>query len=119
MSEKLVVSVCLPSFKGEKYIIDALLSIKAQTYKHLELIVSDDDSQASSLEIIETFKKNVSFPVHIYKHQPSGIGANWINCVKYANVKFISFLFQDDVFDPEFIEKAVFEIKQNNKIGLV
>lgn len=119
MSEKLVISVCLPLFNGEKYINDALLSLKAQTYKHLELIVSDDDSQDSSLEIIETFKKNVSFPVHVYKHQPSGIGANWNNCVKYANGKFICFLFQDDVLDTEFIEKAVFEIQQNNKIGLV
>jgi glycosyltransferase involved in cell wall biosynthesis len=119
MSEKIVVSVCLPLFNGEEYLHDALLSLKAQTYKHIELIVSDDDSYDNSLRIIEAFKKNVSFPIHVHNHKPSGIGANWNNCIKYANGKFICFLFQDDVFDPEFIEKSVTEIQKNNKTGLV
>ena len=38
------VSICLPVFNGEKYIREAIGSIRAQTFEDFELIVSDNAS---------------------------------------------------------------------------
>lgn len=94
-----LVSICIPTYNGEKYLQEALDSVKGQTYKDIEVVISDDSSQDRTLSIANRFKQEVSFPVHIYQHQPSGIGANWNHCVEKANGEYIKFLFQDDVLE--------------------
>lgn len=116
---KFLVSVCLPTFNGEKYIKEALSSIHEQTYKNIEVILSDDNSVDHTLSIIEKFTSNWTIPIKIIKHEPSGIGANWNNCIKHANGKYIKFLFQDDVLYPTCIEEMVNLAEKDEKIGLV
>ena len=114
-----LVSVCLPTFNGEKYLQEALDSLSSQTYPNLELIVSDDASQDKSLELIKNFQQSWKFPVSIHHHTPSTIGANWNNCLRHASGKYIKFLFQDDVLYPECIEKLVNAAEQDEQIGIV
>lgn len=92
-----LVSICIPTYNGERYLQEALDSVKAQTYKNIEVIISDDNSKDHTLEICDRFKNEVDFPVYIYNHTPSGIGANWNHCVEKANGEYIKFLFQDDI----------------------
>ncbi|MDR7372329.1 glycosyltransferase [Flavobacterium aquidurense] len=114
-----LVSVCLPVYNGEKYLLEALISLKLQTYQNIELIVSDDNSSDNSLKIIDTFKTEVSFPIYVFDHKPKGIGANWNNCANKANGDYIKFLFQDDILSPTCIEKMVKYALKNKNIGLV
>ena len=114
-----LVSICIPTYNGEKYIAEALTSAINQTYKNIEIIVSDDASKDNTLEIIESFNEKTNIPIHIYHHQPKGIGANWNNCVKKAKGDFIKFLFQDDVLKPTCIERMVKLAVTNTNVGLV
>lgn len=114
-----LVSICLPIYNGEKFLQEALDSIKNQTYENIELIVSDDNSIDNSIEIINNFKKSVIFPVYIFTHKPSGIGANWNNCIVNSNGEYIKFLFQDDTIESNCIEKMVKYAVKSNNIGLV
>jgi len=102
-----LVSICIPTYEGDKYLQEALDSVKKQTYKNIEVIISDDDSKDTTLSICEKFKKEVDFPVFIYRHKPNGIGANWNHCIRKANGDYIKFLFQDDVLQSNCIEKQV------------
>lgn len=102
-----LVSICLPTFNGEEYIREALESINSQTYKNIEVIISDDSSTDSTLKICHEFKETSPFPVHIYNHIPTGIGNNWNNCIDKANGKWIKLLFQDDIMEAECIEKML------------
>lgn len=113
------VSICVPTYNGKAFLREALDSILLQTYDNLEVIVSDDASEDSTLDIVEDFKKHSAFPVFIHHHIPSGIGANWNNCLRHANGAYIKFLFQDDVLKPTCIEKMVAEMEKNSAIGLV
>lgn len=114
-----LVSICIPTFNGGKFLSKALASVIQQTYLNLEIVVSDDNSKDNTIEILKKFKKNNRIPVHIYHHCPSGIGANWNNCIKHSNGKYIKFLFQDDVLYADCISKMV-EISESDKqIGLV
>lgn len=92
-----LISICIPTYNGEKYLQEALDSVKAQTYRNIEVIISDDDSKDRTLEIGERFKNEVDFPVYLYNHEPAGIGDNWNYCIEKAHGEYVKFLFQDDI----------------------
>lgn len=114
-----LVSICIPTYNGALYLNEAFESIKKQTYKNIEVIVSDDDSKDETLVLVKKFKNEVRFPVFIYHHKPNNIGANWNNCIINANGNYIKFLFQDDVLLPNCIKKMVTLLQNDESIALV
>ena len=54
-----LVSVIIPVYNAEKYLSAAILSILNQTYKNLEIILLDDCSTDSSVDIIEDFNQSL------------------------------------------------------------
>lgn len=114
-----LVSICIPTYNGEGYIAEAMDSALAQTYPNLEIVVSDDSSTDSTLQIIKAYKGKTSIPIFIHHHEPKGIGANWNHCIKNANGVYIKFLFQDDVLLPNCIETMVDVIEHGKNISLV
>ncbi len=114
-----LVSICIPTYNGERYLKEALNSAISQSYKNIEIIISDDSSTDKTLEIIKDFKKSSKFPVFIFNHKPTGLGANWNNCVINAKGGYIKFLFQDDVLENNCIEKMMEVALKDETIGLV
>ncbi|GAA3571932.1 glycosyltransferase family 2 protein [Snuella lapsa] len=114
-----LVSVCIPTFNGERFVSEAMDSVVNQTYPNLEIVVSDDASDDLTLERIEAFKEKTDIPIIIHNHVPSGIGSNWNNCINKAQGKYIKFLFQDDVLKPECIAEMVALIELDSSIDLV
>lgn len=119
MKNSKLVSICIPTYNGEKYLQEALDSVSAQTYRPIECIISDDDSSDDTLGIVSRFRESVDFPVHVHHHKPQGIGANWNHCVEKANGEYIKFLFQDDLLHPLCIERFVQVFEKRPDIGLV
>lgn len=119
MTSNPLVSICIPTYNGEEYLIEALESVSSQTYKNIELIISDDASEDRTLDIVSKFKNEVNFPVFIYNHNPNGIGSNWNNCAVKAGGYYIKYLFQDDVLRSDCIEKMVDAFGLSSKVGLV
>ncbi|NJX15033.1 glycosyltransferase family 2 protein [Tamlana crocina] len=114
-----LVSICIPTYNGAEFLEEALNSAINQTYDNLEIIVSDDNSKDGTLKIIENYKSETNIPIQVYKHNPSGIGANWNNCIEKSNGDYIKFLFQDDLLAPSCIEKMVIQAEKSSKIGMV
>jgi glycosyltransferase involved in cell wall biosynthesis len=114
-----LVSICIPTYNGAAFIAEAMDSAIVQTYPNLEIIVSDDASTDGTLEIIESYKTRTAIPIHIFHHEPRGIGANWNHCMRQANGVYIKFLFQDDVLEPQCIEEMVKVINQDKSMGFV
>lgn len=108
-----LISICIPTYNGEKYLLEALESVKSQTYKNIEVIISDDQSTDTTLEICKAFKSEVDFPVFIHSHIPNGIGANWNHSIEKANGDYIKILFQDDILDPTCIETMIMYLEKN------
>ncbi|OYX85747.1 MAG: hypothetical protein B7Y83_03695 [Flavobacteriales bacterium 32-34-25] len=114
-----LVSICIPTYNGEKFIEQALQSAINQTYKNIEMIISDDNSVDNTLAIVKETLINSSIPFYIFNHEPKGIGANWNNCIEKANGVYIKFLFQDDLLQFDCIEKMIELALSDNNIGLI
>ena len=114
-----LISICIPTYNGQAFLVEAMESAINQTYPNLEIVVSDDASKDTTLNIIEAYKDKTSIPIYIFHHEPNGIGANWNNSVRKANGEYIKFLFQDDVMEPTCIEKMVHIANMDKNIGMV
>jgi len=114
-----LVSICIPTCNGEAYLDDALTSAMRQTYRNLEIVVSDDASADATLRIARSYQAESAIPFHIFEHVPSGIGANWNSCARRANGTYIKFLFQDDRLAPDCVAKMVALAERDERIGLV
>ena len=55
MSVTPLISVLVPCYNVEKYLVECLDSIVAQSYKNLEIICLNDGSTDSTLDIINSF----------------------------------------------------------------
>ena len=53
MNNNPLVSVILTSYNYEEYVLEAIRSIFAQTYRNMELIIVDDGSHDATRKVIE------------------------------------------------------------------
>lgn len=102
MSDKLV-SICIPTYNGGRFIKETLESIKAQTYKNIEVIVTDDCSKDETLKICEAY----DFVKIFHNEERQGLVGNWNRAVSKASGDYIKLIGQDDILAPESIEKQV------------
>jgi glycosyltransferase involved in cell wall biosynthesis len=107
---KAVVSIVIPVHNGEKYIKESIDSCLAQTYSNIEIIVVDDKSTDSTLEILKEYGEKIKvFPVE----KQNGLG-NVINIgIRASKGKYIARMDADDIMYPDRIEKQVEYLESN------
>ncbi len=105
---KKLVSIVIVTYNSEEYIIEALDSVKAQTYTFLELIVTDDCSTDNTIalcrEWIKDNKKRFIRTEIIGSERNTGIPTNINRGVKVSQGEWIKILAGDDSLLPEAIE---------------
>ena len=97
-----LVSIIMPSYNAEAYIVDTIKSIQAQTYKEWELIIVDDCSSDRTEQVV----KNIGDSrIYLYKNNKnSGAAVSRNLALKMAKGKWIAFLDCDDLWYPEKLE---------------
>lgn len=108
------VAVVMCTYNGEKYLREQLDSILAQTYPIHELIVQDDCSTDSTLEILREYEAKVPFMKVIENQHNMGFNLNFKTACMRATADFIAISDQDDIWMPEKIEKQVNAIGDYN-----
>lgn len=113
-----LVSVVLISYNAENYIIEALESVKNQSYSNIELIISDDASSDRTAEIIENWLIENSNNFIKYKFLKSsinfGITANLNKALRSATGQYIKLLASDDILFENAIEDLIHFCLENN-----
>lgn len=101
------VSIGVPVYNGERFIGKALECLTAQTYKDLEIIVSDNASSDRTPEIVKSFMDRD--PRVKYHRNPVNIGAqpNYNRTFDFASGKYLKWHACDDLIAPTYIEKCV------------
>lgn len=103
---KSLVSVIIPCYNMEKYVIESLTSVKGQTYDNWECIIVDDGSKDGSAKSIKGFIAGDSRFKYIYEEN-RGVAAARNNAIKDSKGKYILPLDPDDTIGKEYLEKAV------------
>lgn len=99
-----LVSLCIPAFKP-KFFREALNSALAQTYKNIEIVISDDCRTDAILRIVEEYR---AFPQIRYVRSPGEGGYdNWFNFLAHARGTYIKPFNDDDLLTPDCVEKLV------------
>ena len=107
-----MISVCMATYNGEKYIKDQIESILKQLGREDELIISDDNSTDQTLEIINQLNDNrIRVKKNIRQH---GYTGNFYNALKFAKGDYIFLSDQDDIWRPNKIMKTMRYLKKYN-----
>ena len=63
-----LISICIPAYKKADYVVRCIRSVLNQTYKQVEIIVSDDSPGEDIKVALEPFTGSV--PIFYYHNQP-------------------------------------------------
>jgi glycosyltransferase involved in cell wall biosynthesis len=123
INNKPLVSCIIIFFNaGEKFFIEAIESIFAQTYDHWELLLSDDGSTDESTEIAlqyaQQYPEKVRYVEH-EGHQNRGMSATRNLGIRHAKGEYIAFLDADDIWLPQKLEKQVAILEAEPEAGMV
>ncbi|MBP6755807.1 MAG: glycosyltransferase family 2 protein [Bacteroidia bacterium] len=107
MSSEPLISICIPTYNGSQYIEKCIESCLAQSYRNIEIIVCDDCSSDSLLNVLNPYLKK-DCRITFYQNEKNlGLVGNWNKCMNYASGEYIKWLFQDDWMDVNAIEEFV------------
>lgn len=104
-----LVSIIMPAYNCEKYVVEAINSVLAQTYRNWELLVLDDGSKDNTLQIIEEFSQKDSRIKALHNGKNMGVSDTRNSGIEIASGDWIAFLDSDDMWEPVKLEKQ-FEI---------
>jgi len=101
------VTICIPTFNGEAYLRQSVESALQQDFEDFELLIVDDCSEDSSVNIAYDYARYDS-RVRVYVNERNlGLGGNWNRCATLARGAWIKFLFQDDTLDPMCVKRML------------
>lgn len=114
MTERLRVSIALATWNGERFLREQLESYLVQTQLPDELIVSDDHSRESTLDIVREFARTAPFEVRILENtQRVGYAENFAHAIEACQGDVILLSDQDDIWLPPHVEELVHPFEQD------
>lgn len=123
MDKQPLVSVIVVCYNASEYLNETLESVKAQTYKNLELIVSDDCSNDGTADIARAWmnenKNSFVRTELITVDHNTGVSANYNRAVKACQGEWIKNVDGDDLLMPDCIQDNVEFVLKHQEAKLV
>ena len=90
-----LVSICIPAYKKPAYVVRCIESVMMQSYKQVEVIISDDSPDEDIKTAIERFANHVN--IHYYHNQPAlKTPRNWNAALAHGKGDLLVLMHQDD-----------------------
>jgi len=98
----------VPTYNGAAFLAETLASVAAQTFEDYEVLIVDDGSKDSTLDIAEAYAASDARVRVVRNSERAGSSARNANrCAKLARGEWLKFLFQDDVMTPSCLEQML------------
>src|SRR5436853_120463 len=100
-----LVSVVIPTYNRVTYLRKALESALAQTYRHTEIIVSDNAASPDVADLVASYRDDRVR----YRHNNGNIGplGNVLAAYREARGAYVATLHDDDMWEPTLVEELV------------
>jgi len=109
------VSICIPAYKAEKFLPDALESVRKQTFTDWELIVTEDGSKDGAEAMVQAFAQSVSQLVRYQRHEKNqGLPATRNTGIAASSTEIIALLDADDCWAADHLETAMAKMQQTD-----
>ena len=102
-----LISLLVPAYNHEKYIEETILSLIAQTYPNLELLVIDDGSKDNTFTVLKSLEgvcQKRFANVHFETQNNQGVGGTLNQLLEMAKGEYIYMIASDDVAKPHAIQ---------------
>lgn len=104
-----LVTIIIPTYNRENKIEDAIKSALNQTYTNTQIIVVDDGSTDRTAELV---KKYPAVEYHFQKNGGQAAARN--SGLRHAKGEILASLDSDDIWNPDFLEKCVTKLQNDN-----
>lgn len=111
-----MITVVTPTYKRHQYLLNAVNSVLAQTYKDFELIVVDDNpADSEERKLTEELVQGITDPRLIYIQNDNNLGGagSRNRGIFEAKGDYIAFLDDDDMYLPDRLEVQVKAMQEN------
>jgi glycosyltransferase involved in cell wall biosynthesis len=110
-----LISVIIPAYNAEKTIHETIKSVLNQAFSDFELIIINDGSQDSTLEIVSTIQDP---RVKVYSYSNAGLSATRNRGISLAKGEYISFIDADDLWTVDKLESQLKALQENPKAAV-
>ena len=111
-----LVSIIIPVFNCEKFIAQSIESVLSQTYKHIEVIIVNDGSTDSSIQICQNYSDE---RITIINQKNSGIAKALNSGLKTAKGKYIARMDADDICFLDRLDNQVTYMEKHPNISVL
>lgn len=109
---KVLVSVAMATYNGEKYLREQLDSIYMQTHDNIEVVVCDDCSRDGTVEILKEYSEKYGLK-YFENEKNFGFVKNFERAISLCSGEYIALADQDDVWNSNKIEVLLSNIGSN------
>jgi glycosyltransferase involved in cell wall biosynthesis len=109
-ANKSLISVIIPAYNCEKTILETINSVLQQTYSNFELIIINDGSQDSTLEIVNKIQDS---RLRVFSFDNAGGNVSRNRGLHLAQGEFISFLDADDIWTSDKLHSQLEALEKN------
>lgn len=99
----------IPTYNHANYLTDAINSVLAQDYPHVELIVLDDGSTDETPDILAKFNRKFYWEKQVNMGQSKTLNRGW----RIAKGEILSYLSADDLLSPNAVSTSVEALMSN------
>ena len=112
------VSVVIPSYNRFRYLLNAIFSVKEQTYTNIEIIVVNDKSTEKEYYDYDWETNNITI-IHLEKNTKDVLGYGCAGFVRNRGIeiacgKYIAFCDDDDIWFPTKLELQINAMKETD-----
>ena len=113
-----LVSIGLPVYNGSQLLLPCLDSLLAQTYRNIEIIISDNASTDETVSICERYASTDSRIRFHRAERNRGAAWNHRRVLELARGEYFKWCGSDDAIEPRFVEQCVAALEARSDAAL-
>jgi teichuronic acid biosynthesis glycosyltransferase TuaG len=115
-----LVSIVTPSYNSERFIVQTIESVLAQTYQRWEMIIVDDRSTDESYKIVLGYAAKDN-RIKVYGMERNSGAATCRNkAIELSRGEYVAFIDSDDLWLPDKLEKQLnFMLEKDSDFSLL